>query len=179
MALFGLLPDKGKYVDENGNTVEVIENKDSFYLSTDESKSFGDIDYMRKKVQVKKTFPKTKNSKGAAIVKEVSADEAKTFSGNRLPAPATAPVKVATPAPAPVTVATPAPTSVTVATPAPVPVEVATPTVTTELSTVEDNIDFLQMARNLSGATRASTERNVADSYLDRFRSMAQEIGKS
>jgi len=93
------------------------------------------------------------------MVKEVSADEAKTFSGNRVPAPAPAPVKVATPAPA--------------------PVKVATPAVTTELSTVEDNIDFLQIARNLSGATRASTERNLADSYLDRFRSMAQQIGKS
>ncbi len=173
MALFGLLPDKAKYVDENGNTVEVVENKDSFYLSPDDSKSFGDIDYMRKKVQVKRTFPNTKKGKGAAIVKEVSAENAKTFSGNRVPAPAPAT------APAPVTVATPAPAPVKVATPAPAPVKVAKPAVTTELRTVEDNIDFLQMARNLSGATRASTERNLADSYLDGFRSMAQQIGKS
>ena len=173
MALFGLLPDKAKYVDENGNTVEVVENKDSFYLSPDESKSFGDIDYMRKKVQVKRTFPNTKKGKGAAIVKEVSAENAKTFSGNRVPAPAPAT------APAPVTVATPAPAPVEIVTPAPAPVKVVKPAVTTELSTVEDNIDFLQMARNLSGAIRASTERNLADSYLDRFRSMAQQIGKS
>lgn len=47
-----------------------------FFLNPDDSKSLGDINYMRKSVRVKRTFPKTlKNKDGFAIEKEVSATE--------------------------------------------------------------------------------------------------------
>ncbi len=47
-----------------------------FFLSPDDSKTLGDINYMRKSVRVKRTFPKTlKNQDGFAIEKEVSATE--------------------------------------------------------------------------------------------------------
>ena len=45
--LFGLF---GKKSNENGSG--------SFYLESDDAKTFGDIEYMRKQPQVKKTFPK-------------------------------------------------------------------------------------------------------------------------
>lgn len=54
-----------------------------FFLSPDDSKSYGDINYMRKSVRVRRTFPKTlKNKDGFAIEKDVSATEARDGSFN-------------------------------------------------------------------------------------------------
>lgn len=48
-------------------------NKD-FFLSPDDAQTLGDINYMRKSVQVRHTFPKNlKNPNGFEVVKEVSA----------------------------------------------------------------------------------------------------------
>ena len=47
-----------------------------FFLDPDESQTMGDINYMRKSVRVRRTFPKTlKNKDGFAIEKQVSATE--------------------------------------------------------------------------------------------------------
>ncbi len=47
-------------------------NKD-FFLSSDDAQTMGDINYMRKSVRVRHTFPKTlKNPDGFATEKEVS-----------------------------------------------------------------------------------------------------------
>ena len=57
-----------------------------FFLSPDDSQTMGDINYMRKSVRVRRTFPKTlKNKDGFAIEKEVSATDARddSFKGNR------------------------------------------------------------------------------------------------
>ena len=57
-----------------------------FFLSPDDSQTLGDINYMRKSVRVRRTFPKTlKNKDGFAIEKEVSATQAQdnsSFNGN-------------------------------------------------------------------------------------------------
>lgn len=54
-----------------------------FFLSPDDSKSYGDINYMRKSVRVRRTFPKTlKNRDGFAIEKEVSASEFRNGGSN-------------------------------------------------------------------------------------------------
>ena len=56
-----------------------------FFLSSDDSQTLGDINYMRKSVRVRRTFPKTlKNKDGFAIEKEVSATDARddSFNGN-------------------------------------------------------------------------------------------------
>lgn len=45
---------------------------DSFYLSPDESKTFGDIDYMRKAKTVRRTFAKSLTGGGGESIKEVS-----------------------------------------------------------------------------------------------------------
>ena len=47
-----------------------------FFLEPDDAQTMGDINYMKRSVKVKKTFPKTlKNPKGFAIEKEFSATE--------------------------------------------------------------------------------------------------------
>ena len=52
-------------------------NKD-FFLSPDDAQTLGDINYMRKSVRVRHTFPKNlKNPNGFEIVKEVSSSEDK------------------------------------------------------------------------------------------------------
>jgi hypothetical protein len=47
-------------------------SSDSFYLSADEAKTFGDIDYMRKAKTVRRTFAKTVSGGGGESIKEVS-----------------------------------------------------------------------------------------------------------
>lgn len=56
-----------------------------FFLTPDDAKTMGDINYMRKSVKVRRTFPKTlKNKDGFAIEKNVSATEVQngSFNGN-------------------------------------------------------------------------------------------------
>jgi hypothetical protein len=51
-----------------------------FFLEPDDSKSLGDINFMRKSVRVRRTFPKTiKNPNGFEMVKETSSVEQKSF----------------------------------------------------------------------------------------------------
>ncbi|MDJ0650515.1 MAG: hypothetical protein QNJ60_17615 [Xenococcaceae cyanobacterium MO_188.B19] len=50
--------------------------KSDFFLEPDDAQTMGDINYMRKSVRVRRTFPKTlKNKDGFAIEKQVSATE--------------------------------------------------------------------------------------------------------
>ena len=47
-----------------------------FFLSPDDAKTLGDINYMRKSVRVRHTFPKNlKNPNGFEVVKDVSSSE--------------------------------------------------------------------------------------------------------
>ena len=47
-----------------------------FFLTPDEAQTMGNINYMRKSVRVRHTFPKTlKNPEGFEVVKEVSSSE--------------------------------------------------------------------------------------------------------
>lgn len=51
-----------------------------FFLSPDDAQTLGDINYMKKSVRVRHTFPKTlKNPDGFAIEKEVSASSGKSI----------------------------------------------------------------------------------------------------
>ena len=52
-----------------------------FFLSPDEAQTLGNINYMRKSVRVRHTFPKTvKNPQGFEVEKEVSSLEDNSFS---------------------------------------------------------------------------------------------------
>ena len=47
-----------------------------FFLDPDDAQTLGDINYMRKSIRVRHTFPKTlKNPQGFAIEKEVSSSD--------------------------------------------------------------------------------------------------------
>jgi hypothetical protein len=51
------------------------EPKDAFFLSPDESKTYGDIDYMRTSKSVRRTFVKTVgNPEGGEVVSQVSSE---------------------------------------------------------------------------------------------------------
>jgi hypothetical protein len=50
--------------------------KDAFFLTPDESKTYGDIDYMRTSKTVRRTFVKTVgNPKGGEVISQVSSDK--------------------------------------------------------------------------------------------------------
>ncbi len=52
-----------------------------FFLDPDEAKTYGDIDFMRQPIQMKKSFPKTlSNPQGSELIEEVSALEKKEIS---------------------------------------------------------------------------------------------------
>ena len=113
MALFGLFGKK-----EEGP-------KDPYFLSPDESKTYGDIDYMRTSKTVRRTFVKTVgNPEGGEVVSQVSSNKMMKSSGNaaRKITPKTTSSSFSssfssTNASAPVTETTPAPVQET--TPAP------------------------------------------------------------
>lgn len=82
MAFFGLFGNKTKYVDEPDNENNTLDNKESFFLSSDDAKTFGNLEYMRKSLKIRRTFPKTKNGKGAEIIKEISSMQINKSSGS-------------------------------------------------------------------------------------------------
>lgn len=54
-------------------------NKD-FFLSSDDAQTLGDINYMKRSVRVRHTFPKTlKNPNGFAVEKEVSSSDGRSL----------------------------------------------------------------------------------------------------
>jgi hypothetical protein len=56
--------------------------KDAFFLSPDESKTYGDIDYMRTTKTVKRTFVKTVgNPQGGEVVSQVSSEKMRKADG--------------------------------------------------------------------------------------------------
>ena len=142
---------------------------EEYFLDEDDSKSFGNIDYMRTSKVTRRTFPKTASNQVGEIVKQVSATEdrkvsdyktksfkapetngnsngfqAKTFSSFQ-PA-VTEPVSE----PTPVAETTPA-----VETTPEAPVAEPTPVVEKPASTRDDSMDmFLNMAKQIRGGRR-------------------------
>lgn len=81
--LFGLFGKRTKYVDEVDPTPPPQPvKKEAFFLEADDAKSLGDAEFMRKPLQIKRSFPKTLNSNGAEVVKEISSLEIKTVQAN-------------------------------------------------------------------------------------------------
>ena len=84
---FGLFGGKTKYVDEtNESSGEYPESKESFYLNADESKTFGNIEFMRKPNTIKRSFAKVGNGEGKKSVKSVSSLKANTITDGGLTA---------------------------------------------------------------------------------------------
>jgi hypothetical protein len=47
-------------------------NPNEFFLPPDEAQSLGNAEYMRKKVTIRRTFPKTQSNQSTEMIKEVS-----------------------------------------------------------------------------------------------------------
>ena len=61
----------------------------SFFLSSDEAKTLGNIDYMRTPKTVRRTFPKTMSNKVGEQIEVISAlDKNKAYSADMVPASA-------------------------------------------------------------------------------------------
>ncbi|MEM7066392.1 MAG: hypothetical protein AAF572_24895 [Cyanobacteria bacterium P01_B01_bin.77] len=61
-----------------GNKNKGLESKEAFFLDEDEAKTFGDIDFMRKEVVVRRTFAKKKGMEEMESVKSISSSASKT-----------------------------------------------------------------------------------------------------
>ncbi|MEA5508488.1 hypothetical protein VB715_01800 [Crocosphaera sp. UHCC 0190] len=80
---FGLFSGrKAKYVDETDTGIPEPENKEAFFLSDDDAKTLGNVEFMRKPNTIKRTFPKRPGGKGGEIVQEVSSMKKKTSEDN-------------------------------------------------------------------------------------------------
>jgi hypothetical protein len=62
-----------------------VANPNEFFLPPDEAQSLGNTDYMRKKVTIRRTFPKTTSNKTTEVIKEVSSTTDRTVSKGGIP----------------------------------------------------------------------------------------------
>ena len=131
--------------------------KDAFFLSPDDSKTYGDIDYMRTAKTVRRTFVKTVgNPEGGEVVSQVSSNKMTQSGGNvaKTITPKTTSSTFSTTfqsTPAPVAETTPAPAAET--TPAP-------------------------KAETTPAPKAKTAPAPVVDDSMDMFRSMAKKIRK-
>lgn len=79
--LFGLFGGKKKEEAKKNSS------DNSFFLTDDDAKTLGNIDYMRKTVEIKRTFPNTVAGKGAKISKLVSSSDMKVIKNNQIQTP--------------------------------------------------------------------------------------------
>ncbi len=158
---FGLFGSKTKYVDEPETNEGSTAPSEDFFLSPDEAKSLGDLDYMRKPNTIRRTFPKTLSNKTTERIKQVSSLQETKVSGNQVIQQAQKSISQ------PKTTQFTQPGAVN--TPKP---EVAQPTQPGAVNTPKPEV-----AQPTQSAA-ASTERRSADSSMDMFRNMAREIRK-
>jgi len=73
---FGLFGNKTRYIDEPDEDNNQSEEKNEpFFLTPDEAKSFGNIQFMRTPINIKKTFPKTKSSQSTNVLGQNTSTE--------------------------------------------------------------------------------------------------------
>ena len=85
--LFGLKEKK-----EEGNTIKSKQPSDAYFLDSDSSKTFGNIDYMRQPKAVERTFPKVEgmNVGGLRKISQFSSDgEQLVYDGDGKPSNST------------------------------------------------------------------------------------------
>ena len=152
------------------------EPKGSFFLSPDESKTYGDIEFMRTSKTVTRTFVKTVgNPDGGEVVSQVSSDRAikrDAKNAQRVISQTSAPVPVAdvVTAPAPAPVATPAPAAAPAAT-TPAPAPAPAPVAETPVAVAETPAPAPAPA-----PVAAPAPEPEVDNSMDMFRSMAKKI---
>lgn len=69
--LFGLFGGK----DKNGNNNQpqrAQRSREAFFLNPDDAKTLGNIEFMRKRNKIRRTFPKTQKNQSTEFIQEVS-----------------------------------------------------------------------------------------------------------
>ena len=152
-----------------GNKNKGPQSKEAFFLSEDDAKSFGDIDFMRKEVVVRRTFAKKKGEvEEMESVKSISSSTSKKVGEAVTPTPSTysfnTPVAPAAPAPAPATPAAP---------PAP-----AAPTASEVPAASEPSAPAAAPAASepAPASLQDTVVRRTPDTSMDMFRNMAKNI---
>lgn len=80
---FGLFRNKAKYLDEvTAEDRQPTQNGGAYFLSADDAKSFGNVEFMRKEITIKRTFPKTLKSDRGEVIRQISSMEAARVMGN-------------------------------------------------------------------------------------------------
>ena len=125
------------------------QSKEAFFLSEDEAKTYGDIDYMRKEVVIRRTFAKKKGQEEIESVKSISASTSTSVGEVARPATSSFSTYSST-----FTTPTPAPS-----TPAPV---------------AESESPAAPAAEAPAAAETSPTQRT--DTSMDLFRSMAKSL---
>ncbi|MFK8184291.1 MAG: hypothetical protein AB8B99_13030 [Phormidesmis sp.] len=149
MGLFEFVFGKGAPKDESAP-------KQAYYLSNDDAKSFGDIEYMRSSKTVKRTFAKKKGqTEHMESVRQISATAAAeigaTNNSYSQPSVTFSSVAASTPAPAP-----------------------ATPAAATQAPATEAPAAEAPAAEAVTPAPR----RKASSGDMDMFRNMAKSIRK-
>lgn len=73
---FGLFSGKTKYIDEIDDSTPIVEEKkEAFFLEPDEAGTLGNVDFMRKQITTRRTFPKTLKGDGGELIQSVSSTE--------------------------------------------------------------------------------------------------------
>jgi hypothetical protein len=89
--LFGSKKSKDSIVEQQRTPVEPTQAEKTYFLSADEAKTYGNIDYMRTPKKTRRTFPKTvTNGKVSEFVQSVSSMEMKR-DGESFSTPSSAP----------------------------------------------------------------------------------------
>lgn len=77
---FGLFSGrKAKFVDEPDNTPAQPKKKEAFFLDNDSAKTFGNTEFMRKPLTIRRTF-----AGGGELVQEISSMEKKKVGNNNI-----------------------------------------------------------------------------------------------
>lgn len=136
------------------------QSKEAFFLSEDDSKTFGDIDYMRKEVVIRRTFAKKKGlEEEMESVKSISASTAKAVGD------VSQPTTSSFSAPAVSTFSAPAPVAETPA---------VAPTSAAEAPVAESS----ETPAAESATPQEPVVRRTPDTSMDMFRNMAKNIRK-
>jgi hypothetical protein len=74
---FGLFAGKPKYIEEvsEADRQRPTQKGGAFFLDADDAKSFGNAEYMRKPITIKRTFPKTLAGEGLKVIRQISSTE--------------------------------------------------------------------------------------------------------
>ncbi|MEM6256521.1 MAG: hypothetical protein AAF821_26735 [Cyanobacteria bacterium P01_D01_bin.156] len=157
-----------------GNKNKTPQSKEPFFLSEDEAKTYGDIDYMRKEVVVRRTFAKKKGqTEEMESVRSISSSSMKAVGEAVQPAASSVnsfntPTFNTPAVAAPVPPAPPAP----IAEPAPAPV----PTASESEIAAETAEKPAAPAAPSEPVAPTDTVKRTPDNSMDMFRNMAKNM---